>query len=286
MPGAKQRVIDFRLRPPEDEFKEQFPVESVVNSLRALGYEPAPSFTKRSKRLLLKEMDATGVEKGVMNGIHWGGIHVTDEQVENVQKRYDGRMVSLAYANLNKHIKDVTREIETSIVQRGFKGVALETFHFSMQVDDERLFPIYEKCLELGVFVHLMSGPIGSAPDLSFTDPIHYEHVTLKYPELKIVIFHACYPYVVQACALILRSARHGVSNIYLEPDAFIFAPGGSVYVEAMNAYPDNFVFASAYPYGVIKESVKQVNKLPLDRKVRSKYLYGNAVKLLNLYPS
>ncbi len=131
MPSAKQRVIDFRLRPPEDEFKKQFPVESVVNSLRALGYKPAPSFVKRSKNLLLKEMDAAGVEVGVMNGIHWGGIHVTDEQVENVQKRYDGRMVSLAYANLNKPIKEVTREIETSIVHRGFKGVALETFHFS-----------------------------------------------------------------------------------------------------------------------------------------------------------
>ncbi len=154
---------------------------------------------------------------------------------------------------------------------------------FRMQVDDKRLFPIYEKCLDLGVFVHLMSGPIGSAPDLSFTDPIHYEHVTLKYPELKIVIFHACYPYVCQACALMLRSNRQGVSNIYLEPDAFVFAPGGSVYIEAMNAYPDNFLFASAYPYGVIKESVKQVNALPLDRKVRSKYLYDNALKLLKL---
>jgi len=283
MPGAKQRVIDFRLRPPEDEFKEQFPVESVVSSLRALGYKPAPSFMKRSKSLLLKEMDAAGVEVGVMNGIRWGRIHVTDEQVENVQKRYDGRMVSLAYANLNQPIMEVTREIETSIVQRGFKGVALETFHFSMQVDDERLFPIYEKCLDLGVFVHLMSGPIGSMPDLSFTDPIHYERVVLKYPDLKIAIFHACYPYVYQACTLILRSAQRGVANIYLEPDAFIFSPGGSVYIEAMKTYPDNFLFASAYPYGVIKETVKQVNKLPLDRKVRSKYLYDNAVKLLNL---
>jgi len=283
MPSAKQRVIDFRLRPPEDEFKEEFPVESVVGNLRALGYKPAPSFMKRSKSLLLKEMDAVGVEVGVMNGIHWDDIHVTDDQVENVQKRYGGRMVSLACPNLKKPIKEVVREIETSIVQRGFKGVAIESFHVSMQVDDKRLFPIYEKCLDLGVFVHLMSGPIISMPNLSFTDPIHYEYVALKYPDLKIAIFHACYPYVYQACALMLRSARHGVANIHLEPDAFIFAPGGSVYVEAMKAYPDNFLFASAYPYGVIKESVKQLNKLPLDRKVRSKYLYDNAVKLLKL---
>jgi hypothetical protein len=152
-----------------------------------------------------------------------------------------------------------------------------------MAVDDPRLFPIYEKCLDLGVFVHLMSGPIGSMPDLGYTDPIHYEHVALKYPDLKMVIFHACYPYVNQACALMLRSIRHGVPNIYLEPDAFVFAPGGSVYVEGMKAYPDNFLFASAYPYGVIQETVKQVNALPLDRKVRSKYLYENAAKLLKL---
>ncbi|MCL2669608.1 MAG: amidohydrolase family protein [Syntrophaceae bacterium] len=283
MSSAKQRVIDFRLRPPEEEFKEEFPVESVVNNLRALGYKPAPSFMKRSKSLLLKEMDAAGVEVGVMNGIHWGDIHVTEEQVENVQKRYNGRMVSLAYANLTKPVKQILKEIETSVVKRGFKGVAIETFHVSMAVDDKRLFPIYEKCLDLGVFAHLMSGPIGSMPDLSYTDPIHYEHVALKYPDLKMVIFHACYPYVNQACAMVLRSIRQGTPNIYLEPDAFVFSPGGSVYVEAMNAYPDSFVFASAYPYGVIKEAVKQVNALPLDRKVRSKYLYDNALKLLKL---
>jgi predicted TIM-barrel fold metal-dependent hydrolase len=283
MPITKQRVIDFRLRPPEEEFKEEFPVESVANNLKALGYKPAPSFIKRSKSLLLKEMDAVGVEVGVMDGIHWNDIHVTDEQVENVQKRYDGRLVSLAYANLNKPTKEITREIETSIVQRGFKGVSIETYHVGMAVDDKKLSPIYEKCLDLGAFVHLMSGPIGSMPDLSYTDPIRYEHVALKYPDLKMVIFHACYPYVTQACTLVLRSIRQGTPNIYLEPDAFMFAPGGSVYIEAMKAYPDNFLFASAYPYGVIKESVKQVNELPLDRKVRSKYLYDNAEKLLKL---
>jgi predicted TIM-barrel fold metal-dependent hydrolase len=283
MPSAKQRVIDFRLRPPEDEFKEEFPVESVANNLRALGYTPAPSFMKRSKSLLLKEMDAVGVEVGVMDGIHWNDIHVTDEQVESVQKRYKGRMVSLAYANLNIPIKETTRQIETSIVKRGFKGVSLETYHVGLGVDDKRLFPIYEKCIDLGVFVHLMSGPIGSMPDLSYTDPIRYEYVAKRYPDLKMVIFHACYPYVNQACALVLRSIRQGVPNIYLEPDAFMFAPGGSVYIEALKAYPDNFLFASAYPYGVIKESVKQVNDLRLDRKVRSKYLYENAVKLLEL---
>jgi predicted TIM-barrel fold metal-dependent hydrolase len=283
MPKAKQPVIDFRLRPPEEEFKKEFPVECVANSLKPLGYMPAPSFLKRSKSLLLEEMDAVGVELGVMDGIHWNDIHVTDEQVEDVQKRYDGRMVSLAYANLNTPIKTVLRGIETSIVRRGFKGVSVETFHVSRAVDDKRLFPIYEKCLDLGVFVHLMSGPIGSMPDLSYTDPIHYEHVALRYPDLKIVIFHACYPYVTQACALVLRSIRQGVPNIYLEPDSFMFAPGGSVYVEAMRAYPNNFVFASAYPYGVIKESVEQVKALRLDRKISSKYFYENAQKLLEL---
>ena len=280
---SKQRVIDFRLRPPEEEFKEEFPVDSVANNLKALGYKPAPSFLKRSKSLLLKEMDAVGVEVGVMDGIHWGDIHVTDEQVENVQKRYDGRLVSLAYANLNKPVKTILREIETSIVKRGFKGVSVETFHVGLAVDDKRLFPIYEKCLDLGVFVHLMSGPIGSMPDLSYTDPVRYERVALKYPDLKMVIFHACYPYVTQACTLVLRAIRQGTPNIYLEPDAFMFAPGGSVYIEAIKAYPNHFLFASAYPYGVIKESVKQVNALPLDRKVRSQYLYENALKLLKL---
>ena len=165
------------------------------------------------------------------------------------------------------------------------RGVAVQSYQHSpsMPVDDERLFPIYEKCIELDMFVQLLSGSISSCPDLTYTDPVHYQHVAMKYPDLKIVIAHACYPYITEVIALIANAVRMGKPNIFLEPDMYLFMPGGSMYVEAINAFPDSFVFATTYPYGVIKESVEKIKHLPIDKKARAKFLYDNAAKLLKV---
>jgi predicted TIM-barrel fold metal-dependent hydrolase len=182
-------------------------------------------------------------------------------------------------------MKEVLADLEFSIRKLGFRGVALESYHGypPMHVDDPQLFPIYEKCIELDVFVQLLSGSISSCPDLTFTDPVHYQHVADKYPELKIVIAHACYPYITEVISLIPNSIRKGKSNIFLEPDVYLFMPGGGVYAEAMNAFPDSFLFASTYPYGTFAESIEKVKKLPIGAKTRSKYLYENAAELLKL---
>jgi predicted TIM-barrel fold metal-dependent hydrolase len=282
---AKQSVIDFRLRPVTDEFRPQFP--DIIKNLEMFFHsKPAPSAMQWSMDLLFEEMDEVGVKLGVMAGATWGkGMHVTDEQVANVQKRFPDRLVALSNVDFEKPMNEILQEIENSIRKLKFKGVAVEASHASppMYVDDARLFPIYEKCIELGVFVQLGSGAISSCPDMTFTDPVHYERVALKYPDLKIVIAHACYPYVAQAVTLIARRYRMGKPDIYLMPDMFLFMPGGSVYVEGMNAYPDNFLFASTYPYGVIKESIERILKLPIDQEARSQFLYGNAAKLLGV---
>jgi predicted TIM-barrel fold metal-dependent hydrolase len=284
--AAKQSIIDFRLRPPVEETRIQFPPDQVVRNLDMfLHSKPAPSFLQRSTDLLFQEMDEVGVKLGVMSGSTWEGANLTDEDVANVQNRFPGRIIGLANADLEKPMNEALQGIENSIRKLKLKAVCVEGYHAlpPMYVDDERLSPIYEKCIELGVFVQLGSGSISSCPDMSFTDPVHYERVALKYPDLKIVIAHACYPYVAQAVTLIARRYRMGKPDIYLEPDMFLFMPGGSAYLEAMNIYPDNFLFASTYPYGALGESVERILKLPIDEKTRAKFFYDNAAKLLGV---
>lgn len=285
MPSAKQRVIDFRLRPPVNEFLEKHPLEKTLQKLKATGSKPTPSILHESMDLLLQEMDEVGIQWGVVNGSHWQPPSVGDEQVAKILKMYPDRLVALAAPDFRKPMKEVLHDLEFSIRKLGFRGVALESYHSfpPMHVDDPHLFPIYEKCIELDVFVQLLSGSINSCPDLTYTAPVHYQHVVEKYPELKIVIAHACYPYITEVIALIPNSIRKGKPNIFLEPDMFLFMPGGGVYIEAMNAFPDSFLYASTYPYGTFAESIEKVNKLPIGREARSKFLYENAAQLLKL---
>jgi predicted TIM-barrel fold metal-dependent hydrolase len=285
MPTAKQKVIDFRLRPPVDEFIPRMPREVVLKKLEANCIKPSPSIQKQSMDLLCKEMDDVGMRLGVINGIHWHGTDMSDEQVAKIQTKFPDRLVGLATPDFEKPMKQILQQIETSVLKYGFKGVAVESYHHHppMHVDDKRLFPIYEKCIELDVFVQLLSGSISSCPDLTYTDPVHFQRVAMKYPDLKIVIAHACYPYITEVIALIANAVRMGKPNLFLEPDMYLFMPGGSMYVEAINAFPDSFVFATTYPYGVIKESVEKIRQLPIDRKARAKFLYDNAAKLLKV---
>jgi predicted TIM-barrel fold metal-dependent hydrolase len=285
MSAAKQRVIDFRLRPPVDEFIPRFPKEIVTKKHEANCSRPTPSILRQSMDLLLEEMDDVGMRLGVINGIHWQDWEMSDEQVGRIQKKFPERLEALSTPDLAKPMKQIMRQIETSIRQYGFKGVAVQSYQHSppMHVDDERLFPIYEKCMELGVFVQLLSGSISSCPDLTYTDPVHYQHVATRYPDLKILIAHACYPYITQVIALIANAVRMGKPNLFLEPDMYLFMPGGNMYVEAINAFPDQFVFASTYPFGDIKESIEKIKQLPIDRKARAKFLYDNAANLLKV---
>jgi predicted TIM-barrel fold metal-dependent hydrolase len=46
---------------------------------------------------------------------------------------------------------------------------------------------------------------------------------------------------------------------------------------------PDQFIYASAYPLGPIKESAELALKFPLSDDVMEKYMYGNAARLLKL---
>jgi hypothetical protein len=47
---------------------------------------------------------------------------------------------------------------------------------------------------------------------------------------------------------------------------------------------PDQFIYASAYPLGPIKESAGLALKFPLSADVMEKYMYGNAARLLEVH--
>jgi len=46
---------------------------------------------------------------------------------------------------------------------------------------------------------------------------------------------------------------------------------------------PDQFIYASAYPMGPLKESAEMALKFPLSSDVLEKYMYRNAARLLRV---
>ena len=98
--------------------------------------------------------------------------------------------------------------------------------------DDEAMYPVYETALALGIPVMITSSHV-IGPDMSYSMPQHIQRVALDFPELTIVVGHACWPWTTQACALAMRC-----QNVYLMPEIYMHVPnipGSDDYVRAAN---------------------------------------------------
>ena len=104
------------------------------------------------------------------------------------------------------------RYIERAVKEFGFKAAHLALHWFGMQPNDKRLYPIYEKCLELGVPIVM---PLGAAPPRSgarsVAEPHLLDPVIGDFLELSIVGQSIGYPWERESVYLARNNANFSV---------------------------------------------------------------------------
>lgn len=290
------KIIDFRLRPPTGPYRTFFTPNVVGSVNRILGHpvprsytistEPYPHSEDRAIAALIDEMDSVGVKLGLMNGRHSVNrpvpVHIEDQDLADLTQRTGKRVLGLAGIDFDKPMADILAGLDVAIKELGLVGVCLEPglARTPMYADDERLFPLYERVAELKVPLLFMSGPL-AGPDISHTDPVRFDRVARRYSTMPVVLGHGCYPYVTETVALAFKSEVTGLLNVFVSPDVYMFAPGGQAYVEAINWLPNRFIFASAYSFLGVQESVRETLKLDIKDDALDAYMYRNAEALL-----
>jgi uncharacterized protein len=294
------KIIDFRLRPPTGPYRTFFTPNVVGHVNRLLGHhvprsysistEPGPTAEDRALSALLHEMDTVGVRLGLMNGRHSVNrpvpVHIEDKDLGELTKRTNNRVLGLAGIDFDKPINEILAGLDTAVKELGLVGVCIEPglARTPMYADDEKLFPLYERVAELKVPLLFMSGPL-AGPDISHTDPVRFDRVARRYSSMPVVLGHGCFPYVNEAIALAFKSEVTGLLNVYVSPDVYTFAPGGKAYVEAINWLPKRFLFASAYSFMGVEESVRDTLRLDINEDALDDYMYRNAEALLRSVP-
>ena len=290
------KIIDFRLRPPTGPYRTFFTPNVVGTVNRLLGHgvprsytistEPYPHSEDRAIKALIDEMDSVGVRLGVMNGRHSVNrpvpVHIEDADLADLSKRTGGRILGMTGVDLDKPMPEILAALDTAVKELGMIGVCLEPglARTPIYADNEQLFPIYEKIVELKVPLLFMSGPL-AGPDISHTDPVRFDRVARRYSTMPVILGHGCYPYVNEAIALAFKSEVTGLMNVFLSPDVYMFAPGGQAYVEGVNWLPNRFVFASAYSFCGVDTAVRDTLKLAINDAALDAYMYRNAEALL-----
>lgn len=112
------------------------------------------------------------------------------EWIARVKEKYPERFLGIACLNPTK--KESIKELEKLVGKYDFRGVKIHQAHYNFMVNDKRIYPFYEKCIELDIPVAFHTGysPVRDIDRLIPTMPLLLDELAYDLPELKIVMCH------------------------------------------------------------------------------------------------
>ncbi|KRA00705.1 amidohydrolase family protein [Achromobacter sp. Root565] len=276
-------IIDFRLRPPVGGFLNTLMYsagERRDGFTRTVGFEPSKAAQQQSMDLLLQEMDAARIDRGVVVGRLAGVLgSVSNDDVRGIVAGHPDRFIGAASIDPTDRRKAC--QTINQAIENGFRLINIEpgSYPVPMHADDRRLYPIYGHCEDVGVPVIMMVG--GTAgPDLSYSDPIRTDRVLTDFPNLNVVVAHGGWPWVNEILHLGLRRP-----NLWLSPDMYFSRmPGWEEYVKAADSFlSDRMLYASSFPFCPVQGYKEWFERLPIREENLKKVMGGNARRLLGL---
>jgi len=277
-------MIDFHTHPVlVREIIERHPeLERAAREVFFIGnnFQPIETF--------LLELDVSGLDRAVLLPIDCtstrGAPIWSNEQIAELC-RMNERFIG--FASVDPHQPDAPAKLKRAIEDWGLRGLKLAPGIQEFYPNDPALYPLYEKAQELGIPILFHAGmtwePRAKA---EYGRPIYFEDVAYDFPELKIVLAHLAWPWVVEAVALALK-----YPNVYLDTSALYFDnPKDFIHFAMADQVPvtvwerslrKQLVFGSNYPRVEIKNMAAAVRSLGLSQGCLELVFRGNAERLL-----
>jgi len=236
------------------------------------------------------EMDLAGIDKAVVlptgQPASVGDSGWTNERIAELcgmSQRFIG------FATVDPHRADASDQLRCAVKVLGLQGLKLNPPIQVFFPDDPLAYPLYETARDLGlpILFHAgMSWEPGSR--LQYGHPLRFENVAATFPELRIVLAHLAWPWVVEAVALALK-----YPNVYLDtsalyfdnpPDFLKFAMTHQVPLTVFErSLRKQVVFGSNYPRVEIKNMASAVDQLGFSEECLNHIFRTNAETLLEV---
>lgn len=242
------------------------------------------STCKNSVEEVVAEMDEAGIQHAFVlvakawsqhDHTLWYGYRPQD--VVDMVKRGKGKLIGGASYNPFR-IKESLDEIEMLVKEHGFKYVWFHPISFGMRPDDRRCYPLYARCLELGIPVGLQTGHSAEALTSEPGHPMYVDNVAIEFPELTIVMTHTGWPWIDEWCSMLWRHVNvYGMVNAYM-PSGF-----KQTTIEFMDSPRGrNKVLWGSHFYGMTRWK-KEFLALNISDETKRKVLRDNPLKVFKL---
>ncbi|MGA8857853.1 MAG: amidohydrolase family protein [Candidatus Bathyarchaeia archaeon] len=281
----KGGYIDVHVHPPTKEFL----IDSGGRHVEAAVKKFGRTIELRTFEQMLDEYTRCGVEKLVL--FAWDAEttshmpRVTNEFVAKVADQYPERIIG--FASVDPHKKSAVKDFEYAIRELSLVGLKLHPQVQAFEPNDPAYYPLYSKCVELGVPVTFHTGSTywgaglegGGGIKLRFSDPMLLDDVAADFPDLKLIMAHPGWPWQDEQLAI----ATHK-NNVYIDLSGWspkYFKPLLITYMTKM--IPQKFLFGTDYPMLSPQRWLLDFEGLGLSSEIKSMVLRENAKNLLKL---
>jgi predicted TIM-barrel fold metal-dependent hydrolase len=178
-----------------------------------------PEFWDISGDMIVKDMDAAGIDKSVLLAIDWGlARHLGEPKlsVEKINKVYADAVKKhperlIAFAGIDPRRSKAAETVGRFLREWSMKGIKLHPAA-GFYPNDKICYPIYEKALEYRVPVLLHTGESQKPLYFRYCQPIYVQDVATDFPDLPIILAHTGGCWYSEAVAIC-----NSATNVYLD---------------------------------------------------------------------
>jgi predicted TIM-barrel fold metal-dependent hydrolase len=272
-PDMKQlyRFITRQTKDAESKEEFEFPVEYMFKDVP----EKALTDTDDPIGVTVREMDIWGIERGLI------GIGDPSGAGVDAMKRYPDRFIPSSNADPNEGmagINRLVREFETYGVRA--VGVFPAGTFPQVPINDKKMYPIYAKCVELGIPIFCCAGIPGPRLKAACQHVELIDEVMFDFPDLVFVTRHGCEPWTDLAVKLMLKWPGLHYSTSAFAPKYY---PTNIIdYANSRGA--DKIIYAGYFPMGLSLERIMtEMQHVGFKDEVWPKFLRTNALRVLGL---
>ena len=179
-------------------------------------------------------------------------------------------------------------EAERCVKELGLMGVKFQAAAQAFYPNDQRFYPLWEKCVELGAPIQLHTGttglgagmPGGGGIKLKYTRPIPYiDDVAADFPDLKIICLHPSWPWQDEAIAMAIHKPNIFFDLSGWSPKYFPEA----LKMEIRSRLKDRVMFGSDYPMMGYDMLFSAWEKEDYTLEIMERIYFKNAIRILGL---
>ncbi|MBI4322265.1 MAG: amidohydrolase [Chloroflexi bacterium] len=255
--------------------------------------------SKRPERIIA-DLDAAGVDIGLIQASDLRrtnsnekrpGPYATNDYVAEVVAQYPDRLVGECGLDPIRDPWWAVKELDRCVKELGFKALKLLPTYGYYSPDDERIYPLYEKAIELDIPVHIHMGwtPTIHAP-MKYQLPYLLDDVGIRYPELKVIVAHLGYPWVDECICLIWKHQNFSCDIAYWGgfPDDFILQTllkcGATIgYERILYGSENNFIAMGTHKLRGLNKYAREHNLPEIPHEAMNLILGGNAQRILKI---